>query len=97
MRTPSHITSAEFSDSLKEFFECRCLLLGNTLLCRECGASIVHARVVISIHDSAFHDKCAACGKRAWTMTLPYCPQCEKKPEERGCLHLSFSDLPKAA
>jgi hypothetical protein len=48
MRTPSHITSTEYSDSLKEFLECRCLLLGNTLLCRECGASIVHARVVVS-------------------------------------------------
>jgi hypothetical protein len=95
MRTPTRITSAQFSELLKEFLERRCLLFGNTLLCRVCGASIVHSRVVVSIHESGFHDKCMACGKRAWTMTLLYCPRCEEKPE--GCLHLSFSDFPKAS
>ena len=97
MRTPSSHTWAEFSDSLREFLDDQCVLVENRLRCRDCGTLIVHSRVVVSIHDSAFHNACVAFDRRAWTMTLPYCPLCEEKPAELGCLHVSQHDINSAA
>jgi hypothetical protein len=51
MRIASGSTWAQFSESLREFLDRRCFLLNNRLLCRDCGASIVHSRVVVSICD----------------------------------------------
>jgi hypothetical protein len=95
MRTPSGSTWAQFSQSLHEFLDHQCFLLAKRLCCSKCGSSIVHSRVALSIHDSAFHSASTAFDKGAWIMTLPYCPRCEEKPEQRGCVHVSFSDFHK--
>jgi hypothetical protein len=97
MRTPSGSTWAQFSESLKQFLDRQCFLLDNKLLCCDCGGSIVHSRVVVSIHDPAFHGACAAFDRGSWNMTLPYCPRCEEKAEEHGCLHLCLADVRNAA
>jgi hypothetical protein len=93
MRTPTGNTWAEFSESLREFLDDRCILRENRLRCRDCGTLIEHSRVVVSIHESAFHNHCAAFARRGGMMTLPYCPRCEEKPVERGCLHVSYAEL----
>ena len=97
MRTPSSTTWVQFSESLREFLDDQCVLVENRLRCSDCGTLIVHSRVVVSVHESTFHNVCAGFDGGAWTMTLPYCPLCEEKPPERGCLHVSHHDLRTAA
>ena len=92
MRTPISETWAQFSEALREFLNNRCILLENRLCCRKCGTFVAHSRVVVAIHAPAFHYNCATFDGRAWVMTLPYCPQCEQKPSERGCLHISLAE-----
>jgi hypothetical protein len=95
VRTPQRITATEFSASLKHFLETCCALCGNTLCCKACGTAIVHVRAALSIHNSVAGD-CAGPDQRVWTTFVPYCPGCEEKPENQGCLHFTLS-VPKAS
>lgn len=96
MRTPRPISASEFSDSLKHFLDACCVLRGSTLCCAICGASILHVRATLSIHTLAYGG-CEVLEQGVWNTMIPYCPRCEEKPEQRGCLYLSSMVLPKAA
>jgi hypothetical protein len=96
VRTPSRITASEFSDSLKSFLDACSVLRGQTLCCTICGASILYVRAALSIHDAA----CVGCeepDQRVWNTVVPYCPKCEEKPAQRGCLCLSLMVFSNAA
>ena len=96
MRTPSRITASQFSDSLKHFLDTYCMLRGDTLCCTACGASILYVRAALSIHHAA----CAGCeepDQRVWNTVVPYCPTCEEKPVQRGCLYLPEMAFSKAS
>jgi hypothetical protein len=98
VRTPCRITASEFSDSLKHFLDACCVLRRDTLCCTICGASILYVRAALSIHDAA----CAGCeepDQKVWNTVVPYCPRCEERPAQRGCLYLPlmvFSRGPEA-
>jgi hypothetical protein len=96
VRTPYRITAAEFSDSLKNFLDVCCALRGNTLCCTVCETPIQHVRAALSIHNSAGGD-CEVLEQRVWNTVVPYCPECEEKPEEQGCLHFMLTGFPKAS
>jgi len=94
-RTPCRITATEFSDSLKYFFDVCCSLYGNTLSCIVCGTPILHVRAALSIHNSA-RGGCEGLEQRVWNTGVPYCPACEEKPAERGCLHFFLMIFPRS-
>jgi len=96
VRTPYRIPASEFSDSLKHFLDACCVLHGNTLCCTTCGTPILHVRTALSIHSWA-HGGCKEQKQRVWNIAIPYCPRCEDKPQERGCLYLSMMAFPKAS
>jgi hypothetical protein len=100
MRTPSRVSASEFSQSLKDFLIHSCILSHHSLYCAICGAPIVYVRAALLLHDAA----CPACGSvdttvenRAWNTMVPYCPNCEEKPAQRGCLHPTEFALSKTA
>lgn len=90
MRTPSRMPASEFSQSLKHFLNYICVLNHHRLCCGRCGAPIVYVRAALQLHR-AFCPACAGVEttveNRAWNTMVPYCPICEEKPAERGCLH----------
>jgi hypothetical protein len=96
VRTPFRPTATEFSDSLKDFLDVCCALRGNTLCCRVCGTPIRHVQAALSIHNSA-SGGCEELEQRVWNTVVPYCPECEEKPEERGCLHFKLAVFPRAS
>jgi hypothetical protein len=96
MRTPHRITASEFSDSLKHFLDACCVMRGSALCCAVCGTEILHIRATLSIHNSVAGD-CRALDEKVWTTVVPYCPRCEEKPKQRGCLHLLPIVFPKVS
>jgi hypothetical protein len=96
VRTPCRLTASEFSDSLKHFLDACCVLRGNTLCCTICGASILHFRAALSIHNP----DCGGCEgleQRVWNIGVPYCSKCEEKPVQRGSLYLPLMVFSKAS
>ena len=100
MRTPSRISASEFSQSLKHFLDYSCVLHHHTLCCARCGTPIGYIRASLLLHGAA----CRACGSvettvenRAWNTMVPYCPNCEERPAEHGCLHPIEFTLARAA
>lgn len=100
MRTPSRISASEFSQSLKGFLNDSCILSHHRLYCAMCGTPIAYIRASLLLHDGA----CPACDSietavenRGWNTMVPYCPSCEEKPAELGCLHPPEALLSKAA
>jgi hypothetical protein len=90
MQTPSKISLAEFAQARMAWIRENALTLGNRQLCRTCNTSIELSKAYISLHESTFDDMCAGSGKVA-ILAIPFCPKCEPHPEERGCVHGSFT------
>jgi hypothetical protein len=100
MRTPSRISASEFSQSLKDFLNHSCILSHHRLYCAMCGTPIVYVRASLLLHEAA----CPVCvsvasimENRAWNTMVPYCPNCEEKPAEHGCLHPPEVPVSRAA
>ncbi len=60
--------------------------------CAHCGGDIHRVRGMLLLHDERFGDACAGPG-RALRMDIPFCPQCEARPAEFGCIHLPEPDM----
>jgi hypothetical protein len=52
---------------------------------------------LLSIHDVAFTEACVSLHDQKWHFAVPYCPRCELKPDEHGCLHLPHALFSKAS
>jgi hypothetical protein len=78
---------------MEEFFDARlkfvqsCATQGEYVLCPKCSQPLEFVSAWLSIHDARFPE-CAGWGK-VCRAVIPYCPRCEEKPDDRGCLHAS--------
>jgi hypothetical protein len=85
MHTPVKMTIAEFAESRRAWVAEHCVLHGNLQLCKTCGAEIALVFAFLSMHDARF-SICSGYGV-CWRIAIPYCPNCEPRPRESGCLH----------
>jgi hypothetical protein len=79
------MTTSDFSDSLKSFIQHNCVLNRHSLSCADCGSAIMYVRAALWVHDRT----CAGCDDAndfIFHVMVPYCPRCEEKPAECGCL-----------
>jgi len=60
--------------------------------CTQCGRPMERVAACISIHCLEFGDDCAVAGggETVGFVDVPYCPACEPKPNDHGCMHVSF-------
>jgi hypothetical protein len=94
MRAPKRITQWQFGRIVFEWLKAhtREIVQGDNdyrYECLNCGSRIMSHTVFFSIHDAAFHDLCAGPGDVV-RLGIPYCPKCEPKPDESGCIHIDF-------
>lgn len=62
-------------------------------VCKDCGASILSIEVKISLHIQE-EEECV--GPRIeGGVLIPFCPECEERPEEFGCVHLPPESPPR--
>jgi len=59
---------------------------GNGPVCKNCGALVLFVHAYISVHTTLFSN-CAGSGS-VKQIDMPYCPNCEITPSDRGCIHL---------
>lgn len=55
--------------------------------CVHCGGEIEMVIGWFSVHEAAFGDRCAGSGV-VLHLPLPHCPECEPRPNDRGCVHV---------
>ena len=84
MNTPEKISCEEFLRQRQAFID-RCDKQGEAVLCPVCRSWIRFVGAYLSIHDARL-ENCAGYGK-VLRLVVPYCPQCETQPSDRGCLH----------
>jgi|GEM_PF-6006584 len=76
----------QFKSSLHEHCRLRYKREGEIYRCRHCGAQVRAVLAYISIHTTLFTN-CAG-GGVVERVEMPYCPNCETRPESLGCVHL---------
>jgi hypothetical protein len=86
MKTPSQVTGAELELSIQSYFAERCYRSPDGWRCLECKREIAYVIAYMTIHDIRFGSKCAGNG-RVERAPIPYCPHCESKPSDYGCVH----------
>ena len=84
MQTPERISLSEFLKERQTFVDA-CEKQGEAVLCSKCRTWVEYVGAFVSIHDARF-ERCSGYG-RCIRMIIPYCPNCEPRPSERGCLH----------
>ena len=62
------------------------------VICRACGGDIHRVRGFMLLHDEQYGEACAGPG-RTLRMDIPFCPTCEGRPAEYGCIHITASDF----
>jgi len=55
--------------------------------CLLCDRIMQLATVYVSVHATEFGNTCAGQG-RCYPYLIPYCPNCELQPKEKGCIHV---------
>ena len=85
MRTPIRVTLDEFAAERMDWIKQKCVTDGALQRCKECGVVIEIVPAFISMHDARF-ETCAGPGT-VMRLAIPYCPKCEDKPENYGCVH----------
>jgi hypothetical protein len=90
MQTPVRVSLLEFALKRNEWVKAHCLTDGDRQLCVNCKTPIEIISAYISIHDARFGNHCAGPGA-VIRLVVPFCPKCEAKPQERGCLHEDLS------
>jgi len=87
MQTPVRVTLDEYVKARGEFLNNKCVAWPGTggLACAACGREIYVAEATIELHDPTLAN-CYATGTD-FEAALPWCPHCEPKPAERGCVH----------
>ena len=86
METPQQCSEQELYRLGQEFLQTKCVRQVS-YTCKTCGSEIRHVTAFMSMHDSRFGDSCAG-GGEVQRRPIPYCPHCEPKPVESGCIHI---------
>jgi hypothetical protein len=85
MQTPHKITLKDFAERRTAWIEEHGVTEGEFQNCRKCGAHVEIVGAYMSLHDPRFPG-CVGRGK-VLRLVVPFCPQCEARPEESGCSH----------
>jgi hypothetical protein len=86
MHTPHHISVESFAAEKALFLTTACLEYPDKKMnCAQSGARIKWEVTFISIH--CLTELCIGTGTIT-PVDIPYCPQCEEIPHERGCFHV---------
>ena len=86
LQTPHHVSVDTFIAAKAVFLATACLNHGGKHLhCARCRIRIKWAGVFISAHRMT--EQCVGTGAIV-QVDIPYCPQCEEKPDWRGCFHV---------
>jgi hypothetical protein len=97
MRTPSRVDWNQFQLSVRSFYDdcCRQSNTSERPVCKKCGTEIATIIAFMAVHDERLADSCAGPG-RVWQLPIPYCPRCEEKPANHGCIHVreAFASSP---
>jgi len=59
--------------------------------CKNCGRRIEYVLAIISLHGPSL-EICIGRGK-VIQKTIPFCPNCEVRPESQGCVHVTMERL----
>jgi hypothetical protein len=87
MHTPHHISVESFAAEQALFLATACLEYPDKKMnCAQCGTRIKWHVAFISTH--ALTELCIGTGTIT-PVDIPYCPQCEEIPFERGCFHVT--------
>lgn len=92
METPKRLNMPETLAAISAYYRDHCQGSTHQNACAHCGGDIHRIRGFMLLHDQQFGDACAGPG-RALRMEIPFCPRCEARPAEYGCIHLSAADL----
>ena len=94
MQTPSKL-DLDSLDGLRQLLEAYAnahyTRIEGGFVCKSCSAQILAVETYITLHIKEW-DGCAGPG-RVGKAQVPYCPDCEQKPEEFGCVHLPLEAL----
>jgi hypothetical protein len=85
MQTPHHASVGTFLADEALFFATSCLAWGDNMNCVHCGTRIKWEVARVSTHFAA--EECIGTGKIS-QVDIPYCPQCEERPNGLGCFHV---------
>lgn len=77
---------AEFAIARQKWIEKHCHTDGELQRCTSCNTPIEIIDAFISVHDARFRDICAG-GGQVVKVIVPFCPSCESRPSEFGCIH----------
>lgn len=87
MKTPELVSLKEFTDARMKWIAEHAEDIGDgKQRCRSCKTQIELLPAYVSIHAVEFGVLCAGEGK-VLRLAIPFCPRCEVKPSERGCIH----------
>jgi hypothetical protein len=87
MHTPHHISVENFAAEEALFLATACLEYPDKVMsCAQCGTQIKWEMAFISTHCQT--ELCIGTGAIT-PVDIPYCPQCEEIPYERGCFHVT--------
>ena len=93
MDTPRQKILAEMQAQISDFLMTHTHLdRSRRVRCVHCQEEICRVRAFMSLHDEQFGDSCIGPG-RAWRIEIPYCPACEKTPDQYGCIHMKCEEL----
>ena len=85
MQTPHHASVDSFLADEALFLATACLVFGENMNCAQCGTRVKWEVVGVSTHFAA--EECIGTGKIS-QVDIPYCPQCEERPNVLGCFHV---------
>jgi hypothetical protein len=80
------MTLLSFLAERREWIAAHCYTDGEYQRCVHCQCHIEIVGAYISIHEAMFEGQCAGSG-RCVRLAVPYCPTCERRPQEHGCFH----------
>lgn len=93
MDTPKRLSMTETLSAFSAWYRDHCrTLAGLRITCIHCGTEIHRVRGYMLLHDEQFGESCAGPG-RALRMEIPFCPVCENRPGEYGCIHMPAADM----
>lgn len=90
MLTPSKLKISSLEELAVQvqphFQECY-LRLENGFVCKECDLEILFIEARIDVHVRAADYRCAGPGMTG-VAQISYCPNCEERPADIGCIHV---------
>ena len=90
MQTPAKLkidSLEELAGQVQHHFQERFIRLGEGFVCKECDVQILFVKAHIDVHVRAADQSCKGPGMTG-AAQIPYCPRCEERPNEIGCIHV---------